>query len=33
MRDIAEWVADIRFLVHSPDPFWRIEPGVGASPS
>ena len=26
MRDIAAWVADMRFVAVCPDLFWRIEP-------
>ena len=28
MRDIAAWVADMRFVAVCPDLFWRIEPGI-----
>jgi carboxymethylenebutenolidase len=28
MRDIAAWVADMRFIAVCPDLFWRIEPGI-----
>ena len=28
MRDIAAWVADLRFIAICPDLFWRIEPGI-----
>lgn len=28
MRDIAAWVADMRFIAICPDLFWRIEPGI-----
>jgi len=28
MRDIADWVADMRFIAVCPDLFWRIKPGI-----
>jgi len=28
MRDIAAWVADMRFIAVCPDLFWRIQPGI-----
>jgi carboxymethylenebutenolidase len=28
MRDIAAWVADMRFIAVCPDLFWRIRPGI-----
>jgi carboxymethylenebutenolidase len=28
MRDIADWVADMRFIALCPDLFWRIQPGI-----
>ncbi len=28
MRDIADWVADMRFIAVCPDLFWRIQPGI-----
>jgi carboxymethylenebutenolidase len=28
MRDIAGWVADMRFIAVCPDLFWRIQPGI-----
>jgi carboxymethylenebutenolidase len=31
MRDIAAWVADMRFIAVCPDLFWRIEPGIDIS--